>query len=163
MKAEDFRRVALSLPEASESAHVGHPDFRVGGKIFATLGYPNDEFGVAMLSPEQQEEFVRKDPESFAPANGAGQTRQHCDSIGNRGRGHNAKCHHHRMDENRTAASHQNLRAGSVSFAVALLHVVFTQQRRTSATLQACAMQPRGVCGSASKTSLIVPRPVSLR
>ena len=71
MKAEDFRRVALSLPEASESAHVGHPDFRVGGKIFATLGYPNDEFGVAMLSPEQQEEFVRKDSDSFAPANGA--------------------------------------------------------------------------------------------
>ena len=71
MKAEDFRRVALSLPEASESAHVGHPDFRVGGKIFATLGYPNDEFGVAMLSPEQQEEFVRKDPESFEPAKGA--------------------------------------------------------------------------------------------
>ena len=71
MKAEDFRRVALSLPEASESAHVGHPDFRVGGKIFATLGYPNDEFGVAMLSPEQQEEFVRKNPDSFAPAKGA--------------------------------------------------------------------------------------------
>ena len=70
MKAEDFRRIALSLPEASESAHVGHPDFRVGGKIFATLGYPNDEFGVAMLSPKQQEEFVRKDPDSFAPANG---------------------------------------------------------------------------------------------
>src|SRR6478672_11915442 len=71
MKAEDFRRVALSLPEASESVHVGHPDFRVGGKIFATLGYPNDEFGVAMLSSEQQEEFVRKDPKSFAPATGA--------------------------------------------------------------------------------------------
>ena len=71
MTVKDFRRLALSLPEASESAHMGHPDFRVGGKIFATLGYPDDEFGVVMLSPEQQEEFVRKHPESFAPVKGA--------------------------------------------------------------------------------------------
>ena len=71
MKAEDFRRVALSLPEAIEGAHFGHPDFRVGGKIFATLGYPDDEFGVVMLSPEQQEEFVRKNPKSFGPVKGA--------------------------------------------------------------------------------------------
>ena len=71
MKADDFRRVALSLPEASESAHVGHPDFRVGGKIFASLGYPDDEFGVVMLSPEQQGKFVRKNRESFTPVNGA--------------------------------------------------------------------------------------------
>ena len=70
MKPNDFRRVALSLPEASESAHVGHPDFRVGGKIFSSLGYPDDEFGVVMLSPEQQEKFVRKDPKSFAPVKG---------------------------------------------------------------------------------------------
>jgi hypothetical protein len=70
MKTDDFRRIALSLPEAIESAHVGHPDFRVGGKIFATLGYPDDEFGVVMLAPEQQKEFVRKDPKSFAPVNG---------------------------------------------------------------------------------------------
>jgi hypothetical protein len=70
MKADDFRRVALGLPEASESAHVGHPDFRVGGKIFASLGYPDDEFGVVMLSPEQQEKFVRRDPKSFAPVKG---------------------------------------------------------------------------------------------
>jgi hypothetical protein len=70
MKPNDFRRVALSLPEASERAHVGHPDFRVGGRIFASLGYPDDEFGVVMLSPEQQGKFVKKDPESFAPVNG---------------------------------------------------------------------------------------------
>jgi hypothetical protein len=53
MKTDDFRLVGLSLPEAIESAHIGHPDFRVGGRIFATLGYPDDEFGVVMLAPEQ--------------------------------------------------------------------------------------------------------------
>ena len=70
MKTDDFRLVALSLPEAIESAHIGHPDFRVGGRIFATLGYPDDEFGVVMLAPEQQKEFVRKNPKSFAPVKG---------------------------------------------------------------------------------------------
>ncbi len=70
MKPNDFRRVALSLPEAIESSHIGHPDFRVGGKIFATLGYTDDEFDLVMLSPEEQEEFVREDPKAFAPVNG---------------------------------------------------------------------------------------------
>ena len=45
MTADDFRGIALSLPEVSEGAHMGHPDFRVGGKIFATLGYPNEKRG----------------------------------------------------------------------------------------------------------------------
>ena len=67
MKADDFRRIALSLPGASESAHMGHPDFRVGGKIFATLGYTNEESGVIMLRPDEQGRIVRAYPAIFMP------------------------------------------------------------------------------------------------
>jgi len=71
MKADDFRRIALSLPEASESAHMGHPDFPVGGKIFATLGYPNRETGVIILPPDEQERLIRAYPDTFEPVKGA--------------------------------------------------------------------------------------------
>jgi hypothetical protein len=70
MTATEFRRLALSLPDAIEAAHMGHPDFRVAGKIFATLGYPRSRFGVVMLTPEQQELFVRTEPKTFAPVPG---------------------------------------------------------------------------------------------
>src|SRR6267143_7304354 len=70
MKADDFRRIALSLPEATESAHMGHPDFRVGGKIYATLGYPSGGVGVIMLTPDEQEHFVKIQPAAFAPVKG---------------------------------------------------------------------------------------------
>ena len=70
MTADEFRRMALSLPEAVEAAHMGHPDFRVGGKIFATLSYPRTGFGMVALTPEQQELFVRTEPKSFAPVPG---------------------------------------------------------------------------------------------
>ena len=50
---------------------MGHPDFRVGGKIFATLGYPDDEHAVVMLSPDQQEGFVAENPRAFSPVKGA--------------------------------------------------------------------------------------------
>ena len=70
MTANEFRRLALSLPDAIEAAHMGHPDFRVGGKIFATLGYPRDGMGVVMLTPEQQELFVRSEPKTFTPVLG---------------------------------------------------------------------------------------------
>ena len=70
MTANEFRRMALSLPEAVEAAHMGHPDFRVGGKIFATLSYPRTGFGMVALTPEQQELFVRTEPKSFAPVPG---------------------------------------------------------------------------------------------
>lgn len=49
---------------------MGHPDFRVGGKIFATLGYPDDEWGMVKLTPEQQEAFVSGDPAVFVPVKG---------------------------------------------------------------------------------------------
>jgi hypothetical protein len=71
MKAEGFRRLALSLPGAAEVGHMGHPDFRVGGKIFATLGYPDGEWGMVKLTPEQQEAFVSAEPDVFRPVKGA--------------------------------------------------------------------------------------------
>jgi len=71
MTSHDFRRCALSMPGAVEAAHMGHPDFRVGGKIFATLGYPEDGWGMVKLSPKDQENFFRSAPQVFVPANGA--------------------------------------------------------------------------------------------
>jgi hypothetical protein len=70
MTAAEFRSLALSLPEVSEESHMNHPDFRVGGKIFATLG-PDDTWGMAKLTPEQQALFVRTEPKVFRPVNGA--------------------------------------------------------------------------------------------
>ena len=70
MTADGFRRLALSFTEAVESAHMGHPDFRVGGKIFATLGYPDGGWGMVKLTPEQQEAFVSAEPAVFTPVKG---------------------------------------------------------------------------------------------
>jgi hypothetical protein len=70
MTAADFRRLALRFPEATESAHMNHPDFRVGGKIFATLGHPEMGVGMVKLFPDQQAEFVHAEPKVFAPVNG---------------------------------------------------------------------------------------------
>ncbi|PZR74135.1 MAG: hypothetical protein DLM73_08825 [Chthoniobacterales bacterium] len=71
MKAADFRRIALSMPEASESAHMEHPDFRVGGKIFATLGYPDKDHGMVVLPPDEQVRLIQMHPKIFSPAKGA--------------------------------------------------------------------------------------------
>jgi hypothetical protein len=68
---DDFRRIALSLEGAEERGHMGHPDFRVKGKVFATLGYPDAEWGMVALMPEQQEDFIALAPDAFKPANGA--------------------------------------------------------------------------------------------
>jgi len=70
MTANDFRGLALSFPETSERAHMGHPDFRVAGKIFATLAYPDKSWGMVKLTPEQQAEFVHDEPEIFVPVKG---------------------------------------------------------------------------------------------
>src|SRR5688572_4993866 len=69
--ADDFRRLALSFPGAEERSHMAHPDFRVGGKIFATLGSPDDGSGMVALLPEQQELAIEAEPEAFKPASGA--------------------------------------------------------------------------------------------
>lgn len=71
MTATDFRKLALALPETSEAAHMDHPDFRVRGRIFATLGYPSAAHGVVKLTQKQQQALVASDPETFAPAAGA--------------------------------------------------------------------------------------------
>lgn len=68
--ADDFRRLALALPDVVEGAHMGHADFRVRGKIFATLGVPDERWGMVKLAPEQQELFMRIDA-AFVPAKGA--------------------------------------------------------------------------------------------
>jgi hypothetical protein len=70
MTANDFRRIALSFPESVESSHMDHPDFRVGGKIFATLGYFDKGWGMVKLMPDQQEGFVEAEPKVFVPAKG---------------------------------------------------------------------------------------------
>jgi hypothetical protein len=67
MTAREFRKLALSFPETSEAMHQGHPDFRVAGRIFATLGYPATGWAMVKLTPEQQELFVRAQPLAFAP------------------------------------------------------------------------------------------------
>jgi len=70
MKAADFRRIALSLEGAEEGSHMGAADFRVGGRIFATLASEKQGFGNLMLTREQQAEFVRELPEVFLPIHG---------------------------------------------------------------------------------------------
>jgi YjbR len=70
MKAADFRRIALSLEGAVEGSHMGAADFRVGGRIFATLASEDQGYGNLMLTPELQAEFVRELPEVFLPIPG---------------------------------------------------------------------------------------------
>jgi hypothetical protein len=65
-----FRRIALSLPDAVEGAHMGHADFRVGGKIFATLGHPDTAYGMVQLKPDQQALLVETSPKVFTPVPG---------------------------------------------------------------------------------------------
>jgi YjbR len=70
MNAMDFRRIALRFEGAEEGSHVGSPDFRVGGKIFATLASQKQGYGNLKLTPEQQTDFVRELPEVFIPIPG---------------------------------------------------------------------------------------------
>jgi hypothetical protein len=70
MKPADFRKIALSFDGAEEGSHMGAADFRVGGRIFATLASEKDGYGNLMLTPEQQAEFVRELPDVFLPIHG---------------------------------------------------------------------------------------------
>jgi hypothetical protein len=79
MTPEEFRRLALKMPDAVEGAHMGHPDFRANGKIFATL-YPDGESGMVKLTPDQQCDFMAADPAAFTPASGAW-GRQGCTTV----------------------------------------------------------------------------------
>jgi hypothetical protein len=81
---DDFRRIALALEGVVERAHMGHPDFRLNGRIFATL-HADNRFGMVQLTPEQQEQFIERYPETFAPEAGAwgrgGSTRVYLASV----------------------------------------------------------------------------------
>jgi hypothetical protein len=70
MHSNDFRRLALSLPETSEQSHMDHPDFRIAGKIFATLGYPEDGWAMVKLTPLEQDMFMKSQPGVFVPCAG---------------------------------------------------------------------------------------------
>ena len=70
MTPSEFRKLALSHPQTEESQHMNHPDFRVAGKIFATLGYPDKTRGMVKLSPEDQHYFSRDYPDTFTPVKG---------------------------------------------------------------------------------------------
>jgi hypothetical protein len=70
MTAQRFRRLALALEGAVEGAHVGHPDFRVDKRIFASLHH-EDQFGMVKLTPDQQASFIGDHPAAFAPEAGA--------------------------------------------------------------------------------------------
>ncbi len=79
MTADKFRRIALKMGGAVESAHMVHPDFRANGRIFATL-HPGGEMGMVKLTPEQQNDFIALDPDAFSPASGAW-GRQGCTNV----------------------------------------------------------------------------------
>jgi hypothetical protein len=70
MTADDFRRIALTLPGAEEGSHMGAADFRVGGRIFATLASVQQGYGNLMLTPEEQAGFVADRPDIFLPVPG---------------------------------------------------------------------------------------------
>jgi len=70
MTAADFRRIALSFPGAEESSHMGAADFRVGGRIFATLAHVKLGYGNLMVTPEIQAGFLADAPEIFLPVHG---------------------------------------------------------------------------------------------
>ncbi len=70
MHSDDFRRMALGMTDAVEGAHMGHPDFRVNGRIFATL-HADLQFGMVNLTPDQQATFLQDHPDTFAPESGA--------------------------------------------------------------------------------------------
>jgi hypothetical protein len=70
LTAVDFRRIALSFEGATEGSHMGAPDFRVGGRIFATLASQAQGFGNLMIDPEHQAEFVADAPDIFLPIAG---------------------------------------------------------------------------------------------
>lgn len=68
---KEFRQIALNLPGTEAKQHMGHPDFRVAGKIFATLGYPDKSFGMVKLTPLEQRMFMDAQPNAFCSCAGA--------------------------------------------------------------------------------------------
>ena len=79
MTIDDFRRIALGMDGVVEGAHMNHPDFRINGRIFATI-YPDGQHGMVKLTPDQQREFMQAHPAMFEPASGAW-GRQGCTTV----------------------------------------------------------------------------------
>jgi hypothetical protein len=71
MTADEFRKLALEIATTVERSHMNHPDFRVAGKIFASLGAPDKNWAMVKLTPEQQRAFIEKAPDIFKPCSGA--------------------------------------------------------------------------------------------
>ncbi len=71
MTINEYRRIALTQPEAIESSHMNHPDFRVRNKIFATIYSVERSEGMVKLTPAQQRQFIKEHPKVFSPAAGA--------------------------------------------------------------------------------------------
>jgi hypothetical protein len=71
MTIDEFRKMALEIPTAVEQSHMNHPDFRISGKIFASLGVPDENWGMVKLTPELQRACIEKAPEVFKPCSGA--------------------------------------------------------------------------------------------
>jgi hypothetical protein len=70
MTVEEFRKLALAQPDVEERSHMDHPDFRINGKVIATLGYPNGEWAMVKLAPADQLAMVASAPNVFAPVKG---------------------------------------------------------------------------------------------
>jgi hypothetical protein len=79
MTADDFRDIILALDGAEEGAHMGHPDFRANGRIFASL-HSQDRFGMVKLTPDEQQVLLREHPKTFEPSAGAW-GRQGCTNV----------------------------------------------------------------------------------
>jgi len=71
MTINEFRKMALEIPKAAEQSHMNHPDFRIAGKIFASLSAPDANWAMVKLTPDQQRGFIEKAPEVFRPCSGA--------------------------------------------------------------------------------------------
>jgi hypothetical protein len=71
MTIDEFRKMALEIPTALERSHMNHPDYRIAGKIFASLAVPDENWGMVKLKPEQQQIFIKKAPKVFKPSSGA--------------------------------------------------------------------------------------------
>jgi len=80
MTPNEFRRLALSFPQTEERAHMHHPDFRVAGKIFATMGFPDKTRAMVKVTPVEQQMLVQSEPAVFSPVKGAW-GRQGCTSV----------------------------------------------------------------------------------
>ena len=80
MTADEFRNIALEIASSVERSHMNHPDFRVAGKIFASLGVPDKDWGMVKLTPEQQRAFIKKASAIFKPCSGAW-GRQGCTNV----------------------------------------------------------------------------------